>query len=399
MHSRERKPVVLSTVPYYLPGFKGGGKLVTVRNLVAALSSQFHFKVMTADRDLGDAKCYEAVAINRWVTGSDCEIFYARESLTSLPAMCAELQRTHHDILHLNTIFSRRFGMIPLILRRFGLISRKPTVIAPRGELAPAALAVKAGRKQSFLAMARKFGLFDEVMWQASGEEEARDIDNVIGRGAHILIAPDVLSEDYRSWQPSRYRKRAAQLDILFLSRITPVKNLHLAIEALGQLTGEITFRVAGPIDDSSYWARCRMLIATLGANIRTEYAGPVATSDLPNWFGRHGLFFLPTASESFGFVILEAMLAGCPVLISDQTRWRDLQQNGVGWDLPLSRPDLMRERLQQCIAMDAAAHRCMSDRARELALDYIARDDSAARNAALFHSVLTAHRESLAAA
>ena len=39
------KPVVLTTVPYYLPGFKGGGKLVTVRNLIAALRDQFHFKV------------------------------------------------------------------------------------------------------------------------------------------------------------------------------------------------------------------------------------------------------------------------------------------------------------------------------------------------------------------
>ncbi len=58
MHSRERKPVVLSTVPYYLPGFKGGGKLVTIRNLVAALGNQFHFKVMTADRDLGDSESY-----------------------------------------------------------------------------------------------------------------------------------------------------------------------------------------------------------------------------------------------------------------------------------------------------------------------------------------------------
>ncbi len=211
-----------------------------------------------------------------------------------------------------------------------------------------------------------------------------------------MCSAPNIEAGDHRD-----YRKRTGQLDLLFLSRITPVKNLHLAIEALRGLGEKITFRIVGPIDDSDYWARCRKLMVTLGANIQIDYSGPIAASEVGDFFGRHGLFFLPTASESFGFVILEAMLAGCPVLISDQTRWRDLQQNGVGWDLPLSRPDLMRERLQQCIAMDAAAHRCMSDRARELALDYIARDDSAARqNAALFHSVLgEAHREILAVA
>ena len=217
--------------------------------------------------------------------------------------------------------------------------------------------------------MARALGLFNGVMWQASGEEEARDIHNVIGRGVQIEIAPDVLSAEYRSWEPSRYRKRRGQLDILFLSRITPMKNLHLAIDALRGLKGDITFRIAGPIDDSAYWARCQKLIATLGANIRTESAGPIATSEVADWFGRHGLFFLPTANESFGFVILEAMLAGCPVLISDQTRWRDLRQKGIGWDLPLARPDLMRATIKHCIAMDADAHRrvCPIARANSL--------------------------------
>jgi glycosyltransferase involved in cell wall biosynthesis len=112
------------------------------------------------------------------------------------------------------------------------------------------------------------------------------------------------------------------------------------------------------------------------------------------NCFGRHGLFFLPTANENFGFVILEALLAGCPVLISDQTPWRNLAEKGIGWDLPLSRPDLIRAALQRCIAMDAQSHRSMSIRAREFALDYVARDNSAAQNAAMFNRVLGEHRK-----
>ena len=51
-------------------------------------------------------------------------------------------------------------------------------------------------------------------------------------------------------------------------------------------------------------------------------------------------LLFLPTAGENFGHAIQEALAAGCPVLISDRTRWRDLAPKGVGWDLPLSAPD-----------------------------------------------------------
>jgi glycosyltransferase involved in cell wall biosynthesis len=399
MRSHELKPVVLTTVPYYLPGFKGGGKLITVRNLVAALSGQFQFKVLTADRDLGDARSYEGISPNRWVTNGDCEIFYADSHRGSLQSICQQLSRTDYEVLHLNTVFSRPFGIVPLFLRRFGRIGRRPMVIAPRGELAPGALAIKSGRKKSFLAAARSLGLFNGAIWQASGDEEAHDIRNICGAGARIAIAPDLLSAEYQRWQSSQYRKRPGQLDIVFLSRITPVKNLHLAIEALRGLDGDITFRIVGPIDDSQYWARCQKLISTLGSRVRIDYSGPIATSEVGNCFGRHGLLFLPTANENFGFVILEALLAGCPVLISDQTPWRDLAEKGVGWDLPLSRPDLIRATLQHCIAMDAQSHRSMSNRAREFALDYMARDDSAARNVAMFRAVLGEHRATLVAA
>ncbi|HLX37217.1 MAG TPA: glycosyltransferase, partial [Candidatus Binataceae bacterium] len=177
----------------------------------------------------------------------------------------------------------------------------------------------------------------------------------------------------------------------VFLSRIAPVKNLHLAIDALRGLRGEINFRIAGPVDDRAYWERCKKSLATLDANIRTEYLGPIAPSRVAECLGRHGLLLLPSASESFGFAILEALLAGCPVLIGDRTPWQELARHGIGWDLSLKQPHAMRAALQEAVAMDDAAHRQMSHRAREFALEYLARDDSADRNAAMFDAVLNA--------
>src|ERR1700733_3566997 len=102
---RERRPVVMTTVPYYLPGFKGGGKLFTVRNLVAGLSNKFHFKVLTADRDLGDARTYPGISTNRWMVRDDCEIFYSDAQPASMRAVCAQIRRTEYDVLYLNSIF------------------------------------------------------------------------------------------------------------------------------------------------------------------------------------------------------------------------------------------------------------------------------------------------------
>lgn len=122
---------------------------------------------------------------------------------------------------------------------------------------------------------------------------------------------------------------------------------------------------------------------------MRVEYLGSLVTSDVAACFARHGLFFFPTANENFGFVILEALLAGCPVLLSEHTPWRDLARPGVGWDLPLSQPDLMRAALRKLVEMDSETHGAMSQRAREFALDFMARDKSTDRNSAMFESAL----------
>jgi glycosyltransferase involved in cell wall biosynthesis len=388
----EREPVVLATVPFYFPGFKGGGKPVALRNLIGAMRGQFRFKVITANHDLGEQHPYRAVRSNRWIAGDDCETFYFDPHRGALRVMRENLARADYDVLYLNTVFSRPFGIVPLLLRRFGATTRAPIVIAPRGELAAGALAIKWYRKECFLAAARALGLFHGARWQASGEEEARDIRNAVGVDAQITSAPDVLSPESRKWRPASYHKERGRLDILFLSRITPVKNLHLAIEALRGLEGDVTFTIAGPVDDAQYWIRCQQLIASLGTRIRTDYIGPIASSEVSNCLARHGLLLLPTAGESFGYVIFEALAAGCPVLISDQTPWRDLERLGVGWDLSLRRPDLIRAALQRCVGMDADEHRAISHRAREFAVAYMAREDSTASHAAMFRTVLGEH-------
>jgi glycosyltransferase involved in cell wall biosynthesis len=57
-----------------------------------------------------------------------------------------------------------------------------------------------------------------------------------------------------------------------------------------------------------------------------------------------------PTLGENYGHVICEALNAGCPVLISNQTPWRNLQEKGVGWDFPLEEEERFTATLQQCV-------------------------------------------------
>ena len=51
--------------------------------------------------------------------------------------------------------------------------------------------------------------------------------------------------------------------------------------------------------------------------------------------------------------MISEALVSGCPVLISDQTPWRNLEEAGVGWDIPLGETERFQSVLQQCVDGD----------------------------------------------
>ncbi len=84
--------------------------------------------------------------------------------------------------------------------------------------------------------------------------------------------------------------------------------------------------------------------------------------------------------------MILEALCAGCPVLISDQTPWRRLEEKGVGWDLPFSRPELFRDVLQRCVDMDGKKYVKWSERAKRYGLQVSRNDETVEQNRRLFY-------------
>jgi len=79
-------------------------------------------------------------------------------------------------------------------------------------------------------------------------------------------------------------------------------------------------------------------------------------------------LFVLPTLGENYGHVIYEALSAGDPVLISDQTPWRGLEKEKAGWDLPLKEKDKFKNALRQAAAWNQEEYDEWSKNAIQLA-------------------------------
>ena len=318
------KPKVLILVSHYLPGFRAGGPIVSVSNLVAELSADFDFVIVTRDRDIHDQQPYPQYPSGRWHETPAGMVYYASQPEFRFDRLCRLISSTPHDILFLNSFFDTRLSVLPLLARRLGLIPRKKLLIAPRGEFAPSALKLKSWKKLPYLRTARAARLIDGAVWMASSSLEANQVRSVFGvEDLKIQIASDLPRH-----LPS-VRSTFAQnsnigepLRVVFLSRISPMKNLDFALRVLAQTNINVVFDIFGPIEDAEYWSLCKKLIGAHGPCIKANYYGAIEPDKVFATLGRYDLFFLPTRGENFGHVIIEALLAGTPVLISDRTSW-----------------------------------------------------------------------------
>lgn len=367
----KNKPIILTFVAYYLPGYKSGGPVRTIANMVDQLSHELDFRIITADRDSFDIAPYPGIQVNAWNTVGAAQVYYAPPSTLTLARVIELLRHTPHDVLYLNSFFNPKFTGLPLLARWLKRVPHKPVVLATRGEFSAGAFEIKGWKKKPFVAVSRQVGLFDDVTWQASSDHEADDIRRVLGSAAQdIVVAPDLpaLMVDAEPDDVAAQREGNGPLRVVFLSRVSPKKNLDFALRVLGQVNVPVIFDIYGSVSDEGYWRDCQSHISRLPENIAVTYHGVITHEQVVPTFRNYDLFFFPTRGENYGHVIPEALTAGVPVLISDQTPWRDLDQQGVGFVRPLTDEGSFVEVIQAQAALDLQSRSAQREKAHAYA-------------------------------
>lgn len=387
----QSKPRILVFLGCYLPGFNSGGPVRTVSCMVEALSPHFDFYVVTLNRDSGSKEIYKSVLTGAWNSVGKAQVKYIpRWSVITIPQALNEVQP---DILYLNGFFSTS-SIKTLAVRRLGLLSRLPMVIAPRGDLAAGALGLKSVKKSSYIKLARMSGLYDGLRWHASSVREKSEMLEVLRtfgvKEESVHVAPD-LGFGYGDSSPDRPPKRAGEVRFVTLSRIVRMKNLPFTLDRLSELRGSVSLDVFGPMEDKELWSECQRKIDALPKNISVKYQGPLDPNCVLGELSRRHFFILPTLGENYGHVIIEGAAAGCPVVISDRTQWFGLQTKGVGWDIPLEQHSVWRSVLQGCIDMPDEEYRYYSQRASDFGRSVMSSRESLEMNLELFRQALPA--------
>jgi glycosyltransferase involved in cell wall biosynthesis len=368
-------------VDYYLPSFKAGGPVRSLSNTIEVLGDEFEFRVVTSDRDLGDATPFDEIQNGQWKRIGKAQVLYLSPKSKRIGSWKRLLNSIEYDLIYLNSFFST-LTVMTLFLRRIGKIPNKPILLAVRGEFGRGALSLKRFKKRIYLFLAKRCGLCSDISWHASSQYELAEMlselhfprHSAFVSAAPIFVAPDLPRDvgNTTNKEEPKPVKHSGSVRAIFLSRIARKKNLDLALKLLSKAKGKVLFDIYGPLEDVDYWRECQELMGRLPADITANYRGMVHPKDVARVFSQYHLFLFPTRSENFGHVILEAFCGGCIVLTSDATAWRGLESRMVGWDLPLSYPERYCDALNEAIEMDTAEFEKRSLLARRFGQDFI---------------------------
>ena len=341
---------VLVLSKYYSPGYKGGGPIRSLENIIAYLHEDYQFRVITQDRDNDASQPYRGIEPGHWTRRENADVYYCPPQERGPLSLRRLVRDTAHDVIYINNLFDAQFGAIPFLLQLIGVFSPAPAVVATRGVLAPSALEGKAWKKEMFLGLARLLPRGQEVLWHASSAEEARRVRSSMGAEVDVHVASDL---------PSQFEGRIErtkppnELRMLYLARITRMKNLLGALSVLRGLNISVSYDIYGPISDQDYWSQCRSEAESLPDNIALHYHGPINPAEVERTIHQHHVLFLPTLGENFGHAIFEVLSCARPVVISDQTPWKGLGHHGAGWALPVDDTAAFREAIRTYYEME----------------------------------------------
>ena len=238
------------------------------------------------------------------------------------------------DVLHLHETWTPSNIQFGKIATRRGI----PYIISPRGMLDDWCMAQKALKKRLFHTIAGR-ALFENAAFvHCTAEAELAQSRKWFPKGNGRVI-PNLLDLDpYKEPPPkSLARERFPQLaqdtpSLLFLSRIHVKKGIEHLIRAAAQLEQQGTpcnVLIAGTGDDA-YVNGLKQAAKDACIDHRVSFLGMV-TGDLKlSLFRAADVFVLPTSQENFGFVLVESLAAGTPVLTTKGVDiWAELEQSG----------------------------------------------------------------------
>jgi glycosyltransferase involved in cell wall biosynthesis len=343
---------ILHLVPYYEPAFGYGGPVRSVSALCKALARQgAEVTVFTTNADGDDSL---DVPVASPVDADGVRVYYFQRerpkrffrSTGLLQAACERVQE--FDLVHSCSLWTYVMHAATQACANSGV----PRIDSPRGGLMPWDFGHRYWKKRLYLALGGWRQLNAAAGIHCTDSLEADAIKRLRLKPATYIVPNAVESEAFGVLPPrgqlrSQLGLPEASTITLFLGRLSAKKGIDLSLQAFHgviQQHKDAVFVVAGP-DDEETGRKAQKLAAHLGLGDRVRFIGEVRGQARLAALADADMFILTSHSENFGMAPAEAMAAGLPVLLSDQTGiCRGALAAGAGEVAALTRPDITRK-------------------------------------------------------
>ncbi|MDC3077486.1 glycosyltransferase family 4 protein [Flavobacteriales bacterium] len=151
-------------------------------------------------------------------------------------------------------------------------------------------------------------------------------LSNGVNEGKLIDLSLGVDYDKYSAVSIKKYQSKK-EFIILFVGNVNPEKGVHVLLEAINKSKLEnikIIFNGGLPDYFESIFNNHVQILKHRNISINVNPGDPLQN------YRAASIFILPSVHESFGLVVLEAMAAGLPVIVSDMVGAKDCVKEGV---------------------------------------------------------------------
>lgn len=271
------------------------------------------------------------------------------------------------DVIHIHGIWTPILhAVVKWACRR-----RIPIVWSLHGMLAPWALAHKRWKKGPVWHLWQRRDLARAAVLHATSDLEEGWIRK-LGFRQRIAVVPLGTHLPQGDAPESARRIRATSPHVLlFVGRVYPVKGLDRLLRAWARVDrlvrADWRLRIVGP-DQDGYMAELQKLSRELGLCEVVDFVGEKQGAALEAEYQGASCLVLPSHTENFGGVVVDALARGVPVIASTNTPWREIADPRArcGWWSP-NDPEYLADTLAEMMALPDATRDAMGVSGRTL--------------------------------
>ena len=369
---KSRQVRILHVVPSYYPAVRYGGPIVSVHALCKALAQRGHdVQVFTTNVD---GRANSAVPVGVPVDMDGVKVWYFPvpflRRLYWSPRMGRALhaQMPSFDIVHTHSVFLWPTWAAARAATRHGV----PYVVAPRGMLVPDLIKRKSRLlKTAWIRLIERGNLEGAAAIHVTSRIEGDGLAGfnlrlppvrIVPNGVDAAPAGTKVGNEGAAASAKVAALTAGPCYLLFIGRINWKKGLDRLIPAMAQLPAHLadTYLVIAGNDEEAYQPVLEALARQHGVEQRVRFIGPAYGADKLALLRHATALVVPSYSENFGNVVLEAMAAGCPVVVTPEMGVADIVRESSAGIVVDGAPDALAAGIAQMLS-DSSALEAMS--------------------------------------